>query len=126
MQRRIEPKEAALPNSTFGCLYAVYGLCAMSFHNSAKSEESIKQHIIFQAFALITGKYIANYMGSKQSLSHTNIKSVCYLSVGEKNIGYRGGFFPVLMASVVNFTCAILVLPPISPKQIKSNPCLEP
>ena len=112
MKRRIEPKEAALPNSTFGGLYAVYGLCAMSFHNSAKSEESIKKHIIFQAFALITGKYIVNYMGSKQS--------VCHLSVGETIIGYRGGFFPVLMASEVNFTCAILVLPPIGLNMVDS------
>ena len=50
-----------------------------------------------------------------QTLSHTNIKSVCHLSVAEKNIGYRGGILPTKMAHRESSSCAINVLPPINP-----------
>ena len=64
--------EVCIPMSVIRFISAAFCI-SKNMHNSAKSEESIKKHDTFQAFALITGKYIVNYMGSKQSLSHTNI-----------------------------------------------------
>ena len=81
LKRRIEPQKTNLPNPPSWGLYAIYGLCAISCHHPFP-EVCIPMSVIRCMWGIwVDNRHKHCKSWDPPSLSHTNIKSVCHLSV---------------------------------------------